>query len=98
MKKAREVVRRNADILSNTAAVTADGRLLVLHHATNRSFETFERSADIGFHFGSWSQAEKRRTNMISRSEGKESDDWSVVTCALAIRNPLVVADDPGFW
>ncbi|MCS4089363.1 hypothetical protein [Rhizobium sp. BK176] len=39
------MIRRNADILTNTAAVTTDGRLLVLHHATNRSFETFERSA-----------------------------------------------------
>ncbi|MCS4089362.1 hypothetical protein [Rhizobium sp. BK176] len=35
---------------------------------------------------------------MISRGEGKASDEWSVVTCALAILNPLVVADDPGFW
>lgn len=95
---AHDIVRRNADILENTALATSDGKLLVVHHATNQSFETFERSADMGFHFGTWAQAEKRRANMISRGEGEETDNWSVVSCVLAIKNPIVVPDDPGIW
>lgn len=97
-KKSVDIILRNAETLTNTAVATADGRLLVVHHATNRTFESFETSADMGFHFGAWAQAVKRRANMISRGEGTESDDWSVASCALAIRNPLVIADDPGFW
>lgn len=97
-KKSNDIILRNAETLANTAVATADGRLLVVHHATNRSFESFETSADMGFHFGARAQAVKRRANMISRGEGTEGDDWSVVSCALAIRNPIVIADDPGFW
>ncbi|MCZ7861141.1 hypothetical protein O9X98_06945 [Agrobacterium salinitolerans] len=97
-EKPNDIILENAVTLANTAVATADGRLLVVHHATNRTFENFETSADMGFHFGAWAQAVKRRANMISRGEGNEGDDWSVVSCALAIRNPLVIADDPGFW
>ena len=35
---------------------------------------------------------------MISRAEGGEGDPWRIVSCVLAVRNPLVIADDPGIW
>jgi hypothetical protein len=98
IKKPNDAIAENAATLQNTTVATADGRLVVVHHATNRKFESFETSADIGFHFGSWEQAVKRRSNMISRGEGKETDEWSVVSSALAIRKPLIIADDPGIW
>lgn len=91
-------IHRHASLLENTSAVTEDGRLLVVHHATNRAFDTFGKSSDMGFHFGAWSQAAKRRENMISRGEGKADDKWTVVSAVLAIRNPLVIPDDPGIW
>lgn len=84
--------------LEGTRAVTADGRLLVLHHATNRRFDSFGRTTDLGYHFGTRSQAQKRRRNMILRGEASEADSWRFVSCALAVRNPLVITDDPGIW
>ena len=93
-----KIVRESSGVLSGTRAVDGDGRLLVLRHATNRVFSRFERTSDIGFHFGSSAQARKRVANMVSRGEGSASDAWRTVTCVLAVRNPLVIPDDPGAW
>jgi hypothetical protein len=95
---ASAIVERHSSVLEGTAAAAPDGRLCVFHHATNKAFDRFEKTADIGFHFGSWTQAEKRRANMISRGEGEVEDEWTTISCALAVRNPLVIADDPGCW
>lgn len=98
MTKPNDIIAANAQRLVGTACTDGQGSLLVLHHATNRSFDAFENSADLGFHFGARGQADKRRRNMISRSEAGHDDPWRVVSCVLAIRNPLVIAADPGVW
>lgn len=98
MKNDRIIIAAHADRLAGSACADREGNLLVLHHATNRPFEAFTTSADMGFHFGARKQADKRRKIMISRGEGADGDPWRVVSCALAIRNPLVIADDPGMW
>lgn len=98
MEEPGEVIARNAAILEGTRAVAPTGELLVLHHATNRTFDRFGKTSDIGFHFGTAAQAANRRRIMIQRGEAMPEDPWRVVSCALAVRNPLVIADDPGIW
>lgn len=93
-----DFLKAHSEKLVDTAAVDRSGQLLVLHHATNKPFNAFEQSSDLGFHFGSINQAEKRRRNMISRQEAMEGDEWRIISCVLAIKNPLVIADDPGIW
>lgn len=94
-----ESVRNDlAAILAGTRAVDGDGRPLILCHATSREFEHFSVTTDLGFHFGTRKQAEKRMANMISRGEAQEYEPWRIITGALAIRCPLVIADDPGIW
>ncbi len=92
------IVAANADTLSGTSCVDARGRLIVMHHATNKLFETFDESSDLGYHFGSRGQAEKRRANMIARLEADHDDPWRIVSAVLSVKNPLVIADDPGVW
>lgn len=98
MKTHDSIVAANADTLSGTSCVDARGRLIVMHHATNKLFETFDESSDLGYHFGSRGQAEKRRANMIARLEADHDDPWRIVSAVLSVKNPLVIADDPGVW
>jgi hypothetical protein len=97
-KKTLDIIHDHADVLADTVVATEGGKLIVVHHATNCPFDTFSKTSDMGFHFGSYGQAAKRRRNMISRGEAAENDEWRVVSCVLAMRNPLVIPDDPGAW
>src|SRR5690606_31849358 len=91
MDSAPETRARHAGLLEGTRAVSPSGDLLVLHHATNRSFRRFGKTSDMGFHFGTASQAARRRSIMIERGEAAENDPWRVVSCVLSVRNPVIV-------
>jgi hypothetical protein len=84
--------------LSGTRCVSKSGDLLVLHHSTDATFTSFEKTGDIGFHFGSVEQAEKRRKNRISRLEADDDAPWRTISAVLAVKNPLTIANDPGAW
>jgi len=87
-----------AATLSGTRAVDGNGNLLVLHHMTNKDFNVFEKSNDMGFHFGSIGQAEKRKRIMISRGEAEADEAWNCHSCLISVCNPVIIADDPGIW
>lgn len=58
----------------------------ILYHGTDVDFDSFERSEDIGFHFGSKETAQKR-------IESGEMDDGRVVAATVNVRNPLRLRD-----
>ena len=90
--------------LSGTAAVSAAGMPLVLHHGTYTRFERFDssRSKDIGIHFGTYDQANRRLRDLKVGDAKTDKDTFAprgrVVAVALAIRNPVLLPGDPSSW
>lgn len=75
----------------DSKVVGQNGEPLVLYHSTRGNFDRFEKTADIGFHFGTEAQAK-------SRAE-KKGNDALMMVC-LAIKNPIELPDlgDWDFW
>lgn len=73
-------------------AVDASGDPMVLYHGTFGDFETFSKTSDIGFHFGTATAANDRL-----KQEKKKHKNWdkvcSVLPVYLSIQNPAVVCD-----
>ena len=73
-------------------AVEASGDPMVLYHGTFGDFETFSKTTDIGFHFGTATAANDRL-----KQEMKKRKNWdaacSVLPVFLSIQNPAVVCD-----
>lgn len=84
--------------LEGTVACDDHGRPLVLHHGTFEIFDRFEKTRDIGFHFGSLRQAEARKGEKARELRLKEMPKWKVLNVALAVRNVIVYPDDPAQW
>lgn len=88
-----------ARFLEGTRAADVEGRPLVLHHGTPFAFERFERTTDIGFHFGSRVQADRRLKDMDRKERARvPSGQDRVVSVALRTTNPLVLPEDPRTW
>lgn len=59
----------------------------ILFHGTDKSFDSFGRTVDIGYHFGTYDQAE-------SRLAGKPKDEnIRIIKARVDIKNPLRVND-----
>jgi len=71
--------------------VNENGEPLVVYHGTNKRFNVFSKSNDIGYHFGTKEAA--RRAKRSTKKEG----EWFVGQYFLNIRNPLEVPD-LGTW
>ena len=76
--------------LSESAIVDSDGHIIAVYHSTNTDFETFDKG-DIGFHFGSKAQANKRASD-----KGYETPKY--VRAYLDIKNPVRSPRDPMSW
>lgn len=86
------------DRLGDTAARDSSGVPLLLHHGTFFTFDRFERTADIGFHFGSRRAAEARRRHEAPLPPRGSPARWRVVAACLRAANPLVLDVDPRSW
>lgn len=87
-----------AKFLQGTRAADARGLPLVLHHGTCHAFDRFERTKDLGFHFGTRHQA-KRRLDTLTRAERQAATGPDrIVSVALQARNPVILPDDPSAW
>jgi len=88
-----------ARLLRDTKVATRDGHPLVLHHGTMHRFDRFERTRDLGFHFGTREQA-ARRLETLTPAERKAAGGGQprVVSVALAANAPLLLPDDPMTW
>jgi len=60
--------------------VDSEGRPLVVYHGTDKEFDTFLVSRDLGFHFGTEAQAKTKGSKVIAA--------W------LSIQNPLRLSED----
>jgi N12 class adenine-specific DNA methylase len=73
--------------------VDAKGRPLVLYHGTDQDFDAFERTDDIGFHFGTREAAADRLEAYGTHGHPPKH----VMPVYLRIRNPLRLPD-LGMW
>lgn len=69
--------------------VDAEGKPLVVYHGTFGDFSIFQKSRDIGFHFGTIEQA-----NVIF---GRQRNGRNIMPVYLNIKNPLRI-QDPRAW
>lgn len=84
----------------NSRAVDDGGRPLVLYHSTYGDFGAFERTVDLGFHFGTAVAADKRIDESCKgRGKGWEKyDGANIVAAYLSIQNPFHLPSDPIAW
>lgn len=85
---------------SGSKVVDGDGLPLVVYHSTFASFDTFEKTHDLGFHFASAQIADKRADEASGgRGRGQEKyEGFNIIPAYLRIRNPLHLSEDPGAW
>lgn len=87
----RESLRQFRGWFGDSTIVDGNGNPLVVYHTTKADFARFEKTEDIGFHFGTVEQA-------MARAEKRGNDKMLAVY--LSIRNPLEMPDlgDWDFW
>lgn len=85
----RRIIESILRRLSKTA-ICYQGKPISLYHSTNKDFERFE-IGDIGFHFGSKEQAQKRAVD-------KKTPNAIYVNAYLNIENPLRINRDYMNW
>lgn len=76
--------------LEGTVVVDVNGSPMLVYHATDVEFDTFEKG-DIGFHFGNFAQA-KERANQ------RNIDSPRFVKAYLSIKNPIYSQRDTMSW
>ena len=84
--------------LQGTRAADAAGRPLVLWHGTRHIFESFGHSTDLGYHFGSRRQAERRLQTLSSAELDAAPGPERLIPVALRVANPIFLPDDPRCW
>jgi hypothetical protein len=79
------------DWFLNSKVVDDHGQPMVVYHSTNAEFSVFSKTADIGFHFGTADQAQRRAQ--------KQGNDRTLPVY-LSIQNPIEMPDlgDWDFW
>lgn len=77
-----------------------DGRPLVLYHATDRDFDQFGKTRDIGFHFGSAGTANRVLRDVSKRAAREKITDPALrlIPVYLSLKNPITLDADPGSW
>lgn len=73
---------------ANSKVRDSKGRLLVVHHGTYNTFDSFAQG-DIGFHFGTEKSANDRRNFVTHSWDAHTKDDWKVGKYHLNITNPF---------
>jgi hypothetical protein len=85
--------------IAGSRAVDGEGRPLILHHGTDAAFESFGLSRDLGTHFGSRAQAERRIRDLHSeRKIRRPGTRERVISAIVRAANPLFLPDDPIAW
>lgn len=74
----------------NSVVKNEHGQLIPLYHGTYQDFDKFEKG-DIGFHFGSFSQA-------LERLNSKDGDVRRFIKAYLNITKPVVIESDFFGW
>lgn len=69
----------------------ADGQPLMLYHATDVDFDSFDHTEDIGFHFGGLETVHLRLAHMAGEEDALEGA--CIVPVYLSIQNPLRLRD-----
>jgi hypothetical protein len=93
-----ELSDQQSAILLGTRAADAAGRPLVLWHGTRHAFDRFASTSDLGFHFGSRRQAQRRlQTLNVAEIKAAPGPD-RLIPVALKIANPVFLPDDPRAW
>ena len=71
------------------------GHPLVLYHATDAEFSAFQRTEDIGFHFGPLVTAEKRLRQIggFSESDDRYSEGAHIMPVFVRMQRPLRLPD-----
>jgi hypothetical protein len=82
----------------DSKVVDENGEPLVVYHSTQSDFSTFERSRDIGFHFGTAAQANTRATANRGWESEKLKDNTSIMPVYLSIKNPVRLKDQGDAW
>lgn len=82
----------------DSKVVNEDGSPMVVYHGTNKDFDKFSKTADIGFHFGTVEQANNR--NIIDRfwSSARPKEGSNVMPVYIKLENPLRVKDLKENW
>lgn len=66
----------------------------VLYHGSGeKNIQSFSRTGDIGYHFGSKETAQQRGSML-----GRKSDEWHVRSYSVDVANPVRLEYDPAEW
>lgn len=84
--------------LQGTRAADAGGRPLVLWHGTRHTFDSFGTTTDLGYHFGSRRQAERRLQTLSPAEIDASPGPDRLIPVALRIAKPVFLPDDPRSW
>lgn len=91
-----ELTPEQKESLKTTAIKDENGNPKEVSHFTdNMDFETFAKG-DIGFHFGSESQAQQHKKNLKKRN--RLNGEGRIIRAHLAIKNPIPVSSDIMCW
>lgn len=84
----------------NSKVVDGKGQPLVLYHSTFSEFDSFQKTKDLGFHFGSAAVANKRfEKAVLERPRGEKNfDGLNILPVHLRIERPLHLSSDPCAW
>jgi hypothetical protein len=80
--------------------VNPDGSPKVMYHSTLEDFNEFDRTSDLGYHFGSAFVANTRIDEAsLGRGKGEEKTTGAnIMPVYLSIKNPLFLRKDLGAW
>lgn len=74
----------------NSKVIDADGKPMPLYHGTTADFTVFQKTKDLGFHFGTLPQAHA--------VFGRKRKGRNIIKAYVSIKNPLRLLDDPRSW
>ena len=89
---------QQAASLQGTRAADAAGRPLVLWHGTRHAFDRFGTTSDLGYHFGTRRQAERRLQTLTASELKAAPGPERLIPVALRVVNPIFLPDDPRCW
>ena len=80
--------------------LTDDGQPLVVFHGTDRDFDQFGKTTDMGFHFGSAGTANRVLRDVSKRAAREKNTDPALrlIPVYLSLKNPVTLSADPGSW
>jgi ADP-Ribosyltransferase in polyvalent proteins len=96
----RPIHENFAQWFGQSKATDTQGAPLTLFHSTFSEFDAFQKSSDLGFHFGSAFAANKRvDESALGRARGPDKfNGLNLVPVHLSIENPFHLPNDPVAW